>query len=97
MFDRLQLTLAPEDIHKISLFREHMPVRLNANARQTAPPLEIRRVPFIPVCRFRIFPVALQSPPSAICSPGSKGRVPPAITVPFEKARSVVIRFLTMS
>ena len=59
LFNWLQITLAPEDIHDISLFRKHMPVRLYAYPCQTPPPLEVGRISFVPVRSFRIFPMAL--------------------------------------
>ena len=60
LLNRLQVPLAPKDIHDISLFSKHMPIRLNTNPRQTAPPLEICRIPFIPMCCIRIFPMAFK-------------------------------------
>ena len=35
-----------------------MSVRLYANPRETAPPLKVCRIPFVPVCRFCVLPVA---------------------------------------
>ena len=50
LFDWLQITLAPEDLDDIGLFRKHIPICLDSNLRQTAPPLEICRIPFVAVC-----------------------------------------------